>query len=563
MSFRFKISGAQLLVTSALFAVVLAIALPVVVGRLKGTAPYSKHARFPIPPSHHANKPAVFRVYQENPNTLDPALASDSYSSCVIAQIYSPLVGLTSDLEPTPQVSESWTISRDGRRYVFHIRPGVRFHHGREVTAQDFEYSLTRLFKEPALSNGLAANYLDAIEGVRDFVNGRANKIRGIRALDRKRLEITLVRPYSSLLAALAMDQTSVVPKEIAQSRGGLERRPIGTGPFRFVRRGANEVVLRADRDYFMGRPGIDSLVFFAPHGDVITQGADALLEGHATLSQLPIARIEEFRARPGISVLKWNDLSLAFIGMNTRMPPLNDPRVRQAIALAIDRKGILSTRPEGKTLTTGILPPGLPGYAPAQKAYTRDVEAAKSLLVQAGYGPSHPLPRLTLWRSISSNSPRSADTVMVRSLAQAGIRVALRYESWDTLNRAITTRSAQLFSLSWVADIPDPDTFLRALFYSTSSSNYFGFRSQFVDSLLDVASDSADPEIRMIANRRAEEAILASAPFVPLYHTASFIGIRDDVAGLEMNPLGISTIQVEKLRFTEPDQGDGRSAGR
>jgi peptide/nickel transport system substrate-binding protein/oligopeptide transport system substrate-binding protein len=563
MSFRYRITGAQLLVGSALVAVVLAISLPVLVERLGGHAPAHNKSRFPIPPSHHPNTPAVFRVYQEHPNTLDPALAADSYASCVIAQIYSPLVGLTADLEPTPQVAESWTISRDGRRYVFHIRPGVRFHHGREVTAQDFEYSLTRLFREPFVSNGLAANYLVAIEGVRDYVLGKANKIRGIRALDQRSLQITLVRPYSSLLAALAMDQTSVVPKEIAESRGGLELRPVGTGPFRFVRRDQRQVVLAADRDYFMGRPGVDSLVFYAPHGDVIAQGADALLEGHATLSQLPITRIEEFRARPGISVLKWNDLSLAFIGMNTQMPPLNDTRVRQAIALAMDRQGILNARPEGKTLTTGILPPGLPGYAPSQKAYMRDIDAAKSLLTEAGYGPKHPLPALTLWRSISSNNPRTADTVLVRSLAQAGIRVHLRYESWANLDRAITGRRAQMFSLSWVADIPDPDSFLRALFYSTSSSNYFAFRSQLVDSLLDVASDSADPEVRMTANRRAEEAILTSAPFVPLYHTASFVGIRDDVAGLEMNPLGISTIQVEKLHFTEPDRDDGKSASR
>src|SRR5258705_1326600 len=305
MSFRFRISGVQLLVTSALFAVVLAVALPVVVGRLQGRAPYNGRSRFPIPPSHHANAPAVFRVYQESPNTLDPALASDSYASCVIAQIYSPLVGLTSDLEPTPQVAESWTISRDGRRYAFHIRPGVRFHHGREVTAQDFEYSLTRLFQEPALSNGLAANYLDAIEGVRDFVNGRANKISGIRALDKKRLEITLVRPYSSLLAALAMDQTSVVPKEIAESRGGLELRPIGTGPFRFVRRDASQVVLAADPGYFMGRPGIDSPLFFSPPRHPITPGADALPERHATLRQLPLRRLGEVCPRPGISVFK------------------------------------------------------------------------------------------------------------------------------------------------------------------------------------------------------------------------------------------------------------------
>jgi ABC-type transport system substrate-binding protein len=150
-----------------------------------------------------------------------------------------------------------------------------------------------------------------------------------------------------------------------------------------------------------------------------------------------------------------------------------------------------------------------------------------------------------------------------VQSLADAGIQVKIRYETWANLDHAITGRHAQLFSLSWVADIPDPDTFLRALFYSTSSSNYFSFKSQLVDSLLDVAGDTADPEIRMSANRRAEEAILLAAPFVPLYHTASFVGIRDDVAGLEMNPLGISTIQVEKLHFTEPDRDDGPSASR
>jgi ABC-type transport system substrate-binding protein len=302
--------------------------------------------------------PRVFRFYQEFPHTLDPARSADSYSAGVIAQIYSPLVGLTSDLEPTPQLAQSWTISKDGLRYVFEIRPGVRFHNGREVTAADFAYSLTRLFREPFRSEGLAATYLDAIAGVPEFVAGNAKKISGIRALDRYRLEIVLSRPYGSLLHALALDQTSAVPPEILETHGpeGLESHPVGTGPFRFVRRvEQRSITLAATDDYFMGRAAIDSLVFFAPAGNVSEAGADALLDGRATLSLLPSHRIEEFRARPGLVVLRWQDLSLSFIGMNASIPPLDDARVRRAVMLAMDREAMLRVQPEGRTQAVGI----------------------------------------------------------------------------------------------------------------------------------------------------------------------------------------------------------------
>jgi oligopeptide transport system substrate-binding protein len=563
-------AGPRAIVGAALVILALAVAVPIVWKRPtrepsgSSTAPSTDKG---APSATPASGPRIFRFYQEAPTTLDPALAADAYSSTVIAQIYSPLVGLTSNLEPTPQVADSWTISRDGTTYVFHIREGVRFHNGRKVTAEDFAYTLTRCFREPFRSEGLAAGYLDAIDGVPEFLAGKATTIRGIHALDENRLEIRLSRPYRPLLSALALDQTSVVPRELMDRHGNaiLEVNPVGCGPFRYVRRDDHSVVLAANPDYFMGAPAIDSLVFYTPTGDVISQGANALLDGRATLSTLPIDRVEEFRAQAGITMLRWQDLTLAFLGMNATIPPLDDRRVRQALALAVDRQAMIHFQPEGKTLATGILAPGVPGYTPATRTYPRDLARAKELLRDAGYGPAHPLPTLKLYKSVTSNAGvRALDSLLVRSVGEAGFKVDIQYVTWKVLDDAITGRKAQLFSLSWVADIPDPDTFLRALFYSSSSTNYFRYRNATVDSLLDRARSAEDPKVAQAAYQDAEQRILRDAPFVPLFHPTNFIGLRSSVVGLQMNPLGISTLAMEKLRFAEPKaDGDTRSAAR
>ncbi len=506
-----------------------------------------------------ASGPHVFRYFSEQPGTLDPALASDAYSSIVIAQIFSPLVGLTSDLEPVPQVAESWTISRDGLLYVFQLHRGVLFHNGREVQASDFVYSLTRLFKEPFRSQGLAAGYLDAIVGVPEFVSGRARGIRGIRALDRYRLEIRLSRPYNALLSALALDQASVVPKECVEAKGNrpFAQYPVGCGPFRMTYQRENDrLVLASNPRYFLGKPAMDSIVFYTPKGSaegVDTDGARALLRGEAAMANLPLNLLAMVQGRPDVRVVRWQDLSLSFIGMNVRRPPLDDRRVRQAIACAMGREGMLNLWPAGKVLSQGILPPGLPGYSPERRTYAHDAGAARLLLASAGYGAAHPLPAMTLWKATANQSVREVDTLMVRTLAEAGIRVRLKYVSWAQLDSVITGRHAQLFGLAWVADIPDPDTFLRSLFYSKSGTNYFRFSDKRVDSLLDVAQRTVNPEMRMNAYRAVETRVVQAAPLVPLFHSSTFVGLREEVSGLEVNPLGISTLAMEKLRIGKP----------
>ena len=557
----------------ALLLIALAVALPRVgehhpkVPAPGPDAPAGGAADEGSAPASEPAGPRVFTTFQEQPQSFDPATATDAYSAAICSQINSPLIGLTSSLEPTPQVAESWTISQDGLAYVFTLRSDVRFHTGRTVTADDFVWSLTRLFREPQRSEGLAAGYLDAILGVPEFITGTDSTIAGIRALDPTHLEIRLSRPYSPLLSALALDQAAPVPREILEAPDGAElyaAHPVGCGPFLFVRReGQEKLVLAANPDYFGGRPQIDSLVYITPHGDVETLGANALLQGGASMAQIPLDRVEEFRAHPGITVLRWQDLSLSFIGMNTAAPPLDNPHVRRAVALAMDRRAMFELRPTGKVLAQGILPPGLPGYVPEPRTYTHDLSAARAELAAAGYGPDHPLPTLTLVKSQGTLESRRIDTLMVNSLAEAGIRVQLHHTNWAAIDSLVSGHHAQMFGMGWVADIPDPDTFLRALFYSQSATNYFRYSNSVVDSLLDVAALTPNPDVRSRAFRLVERLVLESAPMVPLFHTATFLGLRSDVQGLEMNPLGISTLAMERLTLGNPsDTADRRRAG-
>jgi len=562
---RFDPKLGPVVITAALILLIVgAMAAPRFLGLPSRSADAPASSDADDSPDLRPGRPEVFRYYSEPLGSLDPALASDAYSSIVIAQIFSPLVGLTSDLEPVPQVAESWTISRDGMVYQFQLHRGVRFHNGREVEANDFVYSLTRLFREPYRSHGLAAGYLDAIVGVPEFVSGQAKAIRGIRALDRYRLEVRLSRPYSALLSALALDQASVVPRECVEGNHPFGQYPVGCGPFHFAYQRDEALVLASNPRYFLGEPAIDSIVFYTPKKSVEgvdTEGARALLSGSAAMANLPLNLLAEVSGHPDIRIVRWQDLSLSFIGMNVRKPPLDDRRVRQAIALAMGRDQMLNLWPAGKVLSQGILPPGLPGYSPEPRTYPHDPGAARRLLAMAGYGPNHPLPTMTLWKSTANQSVRQVDTMMVKTLAEAGINVKLRYVSWTELDSIITARNAQLFGLAWVADIPDPDTFLRSLFYSSSGTNYFRYSDRTVDSLLDVAQRTANPEVRMNAYRSVETRVVKAAPLVPLFHSSTFVGLKEDVSGLEVNPLGISTLAMEKLRIGKPVAREPRQA--
>ncbi|NOY86769.1 MAG: ABC transporter substrate-binding protein, partial [Deltaproteobacteria bacterium] len=220
------------------------------------------------------------------PAGLDPVRDGSISTTHVAQQIFDGLVAFDRKLRIIPGLAESWTVSKNGREYLFSLRKGVRFHDGSSFEARDVAASLTRIFRP---GNSLQfTRFLDNIVGADEFRSGKQDHVAGIRVISDYRIAITLKKPYAPFLAALAMPLTKIVPSELAGDAGdaddSLSRHPVGTGPFRFVSWEENTITLKANDGYFLGTPSLREVRFiFYPGGDRNRAFADFLkgnLEG-------------------------------------------------------------------------------------------------------------------------------------------------------------------------------------------------------------------------------------------------------------------------------------------
>ena len=194
------------------------------------------------------------------PITLDPVFITDTYAASVAQQVFDGLVQFDANLNVVPCIAKSWKASYDGLIWTFDLRQGVKFHHGREVSANDFVYTFTR-FLHPRTASPRAWLF-ERVQGAQEFLAGTAERVEGLQALDAYTLQITLSQPYAPFISILGMVQAQVVPREEVERLGSaFGRQPVGTGPFRFVNWVAGEqIILEVNEEYFEGRPFLDHL---------------------------------------------------------------------------------------------------------------------------------------------------------------------------------------------------------------------------------------------------------------------------------------------------------------
>ncbi len=521
----------------------------------------------PPPPLSEKEKPVtggVFhRAFQAPINTLDPGEVNDSYSHEVCRQIYDGLVEFDAEGRVIPAIAASWTISPDRLTYTLRLRNDVRFHShiglegsptqnkGRTLTAEDVIYTFRRLL-DPQKKGSRGKNFL-VIQGAKDFSEGRSPSISGIKAIASDTVEFSLEKAFTPFLSLLALSNGFIVPREDAEPPNDLASRPVGTGPFTWGERTDSKITLLANPDHFRGRPYFDRLEY--PHIPSESERFAAFKRGELDTVDVPDPEYMNVKQDP-----KWSPLfqevsrwGIYYLGFNVKIPPFDNPKVRQAICYGIDRETItrLIVNDRAKP-ARGILPPGIMAFNPALRGYSFDIAKARALLSEAGYPGGKGFPEITLQYNRDPIHTRTLEFVLA-NLRDLGINCTPREVSFKEHLETVEGGQAGFFRMGWTVDYPDPDNFLHQLFHSSNAGtggNFSHYSNPLVDDILDKARAELDTKERIALYQRAEQVILDDAPIVCVYHYTTHVLCQPYVRDLVITPMGPPFICLRKVWF-------------
>jgi len=504
-----------------------------------------------------SEEPVTFRAQLPNhPETLDPAQAVSVYSLGVVDRLFDGLMRLDrTSHEPVPHLAESVQVSPDGLSYEFRLSPAARFHNGRQVRASDFVISWQRILDSE--TDSPSAWLLEPITGAREYHEGLAAEVAGLEAVDPDLLRVRLEQPFAPFLHHLATAATSVVPhEEVAALGQAFTSAPIGSGPYRLVEnlRGLR-LVLEAVETAIGGRPAAERLIF-----EVVPRWDDALKMFEAgdldLLTQLDAVAIPELRARHSahlhtLSGFGWNGFCF-----QAGRAPFDDVRVRRAFALAVDRDALVETLGPGRfEASASLLPAAVLGRGSEGPVRGHDLERARELLAEAGYGPGASAERdfpPVVFTGAPHLSSRAVTLFATEALLELDLPVSYRLIEFSTLLEGHAEGVWDLHHQAWVGDYPHPEAYLRPLFHSRGSANYFGYENPEVDRLLDEARAELVPERRRRLYDRAERRVREDAPCVVLAHEREAVLLSSRWEGI---PLGYvaESLEVEKARRVGP----------
>jgi ABC-type transport system substrate-binding protein len=242
--------------------------------------------------------------------------------------------------------------------------------------------------------------------------------------------------------------------------------------------------------------------------------------------------------------------LGISFLGINTTQKPLDDPRVRQAINYAIDRRTIMREIYQDQYLPgVGILPPATPGYNPKLAGYPYDPKKAAELLAAAGYPGGKGLPILHIWSTRKNDEAVAEHEAIIKYLASVGVRAEVSYNTnWPEYKAQVYAGKLPIFRYSWYADTPDPETFLGQLFDSASPDNFFSFRNADVDSLIQQARLESDVQRKLRLYLEVEQRIVVNAPLVVLSYPTYERVFQPYVQGIQVSPMGDRYLPMKKI---------------
>jgi peptide/nickel transport system substrate-binding protein len=463
-------------------------------------------------------------LIESSPTNLDPRVGVDAQSERIDSLIFDDLLSRGDNLSVAPGLADRWEI-RDPLTYIFHLHHGISFHDGRPLTSRDVKWTFDSLLQGKVRSTKAAVyRFVDHIDAPDDYT-----------------VIFHLKEPFATLLWNLSDGAIGIVPygsgSEIAQN-------PIGSGPFKFVSNETDkQVTIERNDNYWSAKPKL-ARVRFAVVPDATTRALELRKgSGDATINSLTPDTVLTLERDPSLAVEKAPGTVLAYLGFNLRDPVLQDVRVRQAVAYALNRKPMIEYLWRGQAqLARSILPPQSWAYNGDVPSYDHDPDKARSLLDAAGY-PSVNGVRLHLTMKTSTDeNTRLMVAVMQQQLREVGIALDIRSFEFATFFADVTHGAFQLYGLRWIGGNEDPDIFEYAFHsakFPPNGANRGYYSNPKIDALIDQARREVDPSVRKRLYAQVQWILAEDLPYIDLWYLDNVLVHNKRVLNLQLNPAG------------------------
>ena len=494
-----------------------------------------------------AEKQELVRNNGSEPSSLDPHKVESDVENNIISDLFEGLVSVSPTGEIEPRLADKWE-NKDNTVWTFHLRPGVTWSDGTAITAQDIVWSWQRLVSP------LTASPYASYPGNMHIVNGaeiaqgkKAPETLGVKAVDDATLEVTLTQPNAAFLAMLAHPSLVPLDKVLISRYGDKWTKPehiVTSGPYKLSQWVVNErIVAERNPRYWDNAHTVINKVTYLPISSE-TADVNRYKAGEIDIVYtVPINQFAQLKKTMGDQLDVSPQLATYYYEFNTTRPPFNDPRVRRALNMALD-KDIIAEKVlgQGQRPAWLISQPDIGGVTlrnPDYASWPREkrIAEAKKLLSEAGYNETHPLVFNLLYNTSESHQ-RIAIAASSMWKKNLGVEAKLQNQEWKTMLDAMHTHNFDAVRYAWIADYDDAATFLNN-FRTGDSENTSQYSNPAYDEALRNAAKASDTTARGKFYQQAEDLLGQDVPAIPVYHYVRTHLVKPWVGGFTPDKLG------------------------
>lgn len=486
-------------------------------------------------------------VLSDEPDGIDPTVTNNSFAMYVLCNCFEGLVTYDPSGSIVPGCAESWDISEDGTVYTFHLRDGLKWSDGTPLTANDFVYSIQRVLT-PSTTAQYYSMMADYIKGAKEFYEGTATAEElGAKALDDQTLEITLIQPTSFFIDVVSMWCYFPVQEATISANGDRWTASadtyISNGPFKMeqINLGEGYVLVKNENYWDADNVTLEKLTFrfILDSATALTAYESGDVDGIRSIPSADYARLVASNA--GVNVVP--NYGTVYYNINCSKAPYDDPLVRKALNLAIDRKTIIENvvqidaEPAYSFLAPGYGVDGKDITADRGTfglSETADVEAAQAALAEAGYPNGEGFPTLQLSYYSNDTVKKVVEAMAEMFKTNLNINVEISSNDWAIYYESIQTGDYEVGAMGWSADYLNPMSFL-PLFKTGDSTNNAFYSNSAYDDLVNQVMMETDAAAAAELTLQADEIVSNDYVCIPLYYKSNSYLMKDYISGVYM----------------------------